>query len=192
MNDDKINGVCATSFKIVFGALRFSAEKHKLQRRKGTAGIPYINHPIEVACLILDQLESPSEDLLVAALLHDTLEDTATNEEEIEILFGRNVLAIVEEVTDDMRLSSADRKKYQILKAGTLSFEARCIKIADKTCNINDMLFTRIHWTRRRKIAYIQWSIKVINQIRSTHPRLIEAFDSMVKQAEGLLGYRFL
>jgi len=91
------------------------------------------------------------------------------------------------EVSDDMNLPSLKRKSLQIENAKDLSYEASCIKIADKTCNIRDILFTRIKWSRKRKIKYIQWAKKVVDQIRSTHTGLIDEFNRTVKQSKDLL-----
>jgi GTP diphosphokinase / guanosine-3',5'-bis(diphosphate) 3'-diphosphatase len=176
----------------IFEALRFSADKHKLQKRKGASGIPYINHPIEVTSLLIRTMDAPSKELIMSALLHDTLEDTNTKPSEIKELFGDRIMNIVTEVTDDMSLSAEVRKHLQIVKAPSLSTEARCIKIADKTCNINDILFTRIKWPRRKKIAYVRWAVSVIAGIRDTNEGLINNFDDVVLKAEELLDVRFL
>jgi len=86
-----------------------------------------------------------------------------------------------------MHLPSSVRKKNQIKKAKKLSYEARCIKIADKTCNIRDILFTRINWSKKRKIKYVLWANKVIDEIRDTDPNLIKEFEQAVKQSKEVL-----
>jgi guanosine-3',5'-bis(diphosphate) 3'-pyrophosphohydrolase len=191
MKKRNINSDILPPIREIFDALQFSAEKHKFQKRKGAPGIPYINHPIGVATLLLHKIDNPENELIIAALLHDTIEDTSATQAEIEIKFGSKVFGIVQEVTDDMSLSSSERKRQQIVNAKSLSFNARCIKIADKTCNINDILCTRIKWLRLRKIAYIRWAIEVVSEIRDTHPELIDAFDSIVRKSEELLDVRF-
>jgi GTP diphosphokinase / guanosine-3',5'-bis(diphosphate) 3'-diphosphatase len=175
----------------IFEALKFAAYKHRKQKRKGAVGIPYINHPIDVANLLITEIEEPSPDLIIAALLHDVIEDTRTKFSDLEKQFGPSVTDIVREVTDDMTLPSIIRKREQINKAESLSYNARCIKIADKTCNINDLLFTRIKWSRKRKIEYIVWANSVVLQIRDTHEGLISQFDEMLKKAGSILNYSF-
>jgi GTP diphosphokinase / guanosine-3',5'-bis(diphosphate) 3'-diphosphatase len=175
------------NLEFIFSALEFAASKHQFQKRKGTMGIPYINHLIEVAALLTKQIDNPTADLLIAAILHDVIEDTNAKKDDIQNRFGKKVLGIVLEVTDDMNLPSFKRKVLQIQHAKDLSYEARCIKIADKTCNIRDILFTRIKWSRKRKIKYIQWAINVVNEIRGTHPGLIAEFDRIIKQSEEML-----
>ncbi|MBA7528691.1 hypothetical protein ES705_20879 [subsurface metagenome] len=187
MSNSLINKTVQNTLKKLFFALEYAANMHRFQKRKGAAGIPYINHLIEVSNLLVQKLEKPSDELLVAAVLHDVLEDTNAREDEIEKRFGNKVLSIVCEVTDDMRLSSSQRKELQIQTAKGLSFEAHCIKIADKTCNIRDILYTRIKWSRKRKMQYINWAIKVIEQIRDTHPGLVEEFYTIVRKSKELL-----
>ncbi len=182
--DDKTD---QKNMQIIFTALEFAAVKHQFQKRKGADGIPYINHLIEVSSLLIQKLDEASVELLVAAILHDVIEDTDAEAEEIKKKFGEKVMHIVMEVSDDMNLPSLKRKSLQIENAKDLSYEASCIKIADKTCNIRDILFTRIKWSRKRKIKYIQWAKKVVDQIRSTHTGLIDEFNRTVKQSKDLL-----
>ncbi len=175
----------------IFDALKFAAHKHRRQKRKGRIGIPYINHPIEVASLLISEIREPSSELLTAAILHDVIEDTRTKFSDLEKQFGASVTNIVKEVTDDMTLPSLIRKREQVKKVSSLSYNARCIKIADKTCNINDLLFTRIKWSRRRKVEYIEWANNVISQIRDTHKGLITRYDETILRAASILNYSF-
>jgi (p)ppGpp synthase/HD superfamily hydrolase len=143
--------------KIVIEAAAYAAEKHKSQRRKGSINIPYINHPLKV-CKLICECGEENLDLLVAAILHDIIEDTDTSAQDIEKSFGKNVISIVLEVTDNMQFTKKKRKELQILKAPSLSREAKIIKIADKTSNISDILIYPIYWTKIRKLQYIEWS----------------------------------
>jgi guanosine-3',5'-bis(diphosphate) 3'-pyrophosphohydrolase len=94
-------------------AAYFAAVKHNGQLRKNANNEPYINHPLQVANFILDSgVDDPVT--LCAAVLHDTLEDTETTEEEIKTLFGEEVLKIVEECSDDKNLGKVERKVQQI------------------------------------------------------------------------------
>lgn len=74
-----------------------------------------------------------------AALLHDTVEDTATTLAELEERFGAAVRRVVEEVTDDKRLPKAERKRLQIERAPTCSRRAKLVKLADKLHNLRDL-----------------------------------------------------
>src|SRR3954462_6492414 len=97
----------------IFRALKFASEKHVHHRRKGGRDIPYINHPIAVATLLATTGGVTDPDLLAAAFLHDTVEDTDTTHEELVEHFGLGIAGLVAEVTDDPTLSSAQRKLTQ-------------------------------------------------------------------------------
>jgi len=177
--------------KEIFESLNFAAYKHRFQKRKGLKPIPYINHPIGVAKHLIEHLHDPSIDILQAAILHDTLEDTNTTFEELKQNFGHMVAEIVKELTDDMSLPYAKRKQVQVEKANYLSYEAGCIKIADKHCNINDVLYSRIGWMRQRKIQYIKWAQQVVGEISNKNPELEKSFNEIVAHAGEVLNTDF-
>ncbi|MBN1117037.1 MAG: HD domain-containing protein [Bacteroidales bacterium] len=173
--------------KDLIAAFKFSADKHRKQRRKGEKDVPYINHPAAVANLLAFTGGESDMVLLIASLLHDTIEDTNTTPIEIEERFGTEVLNVVLDVTDDMSLSKSVRKALQVEKAEELSARAKMIKIADKTCNILDMLETRFTWTRKQKIEYVNWSKAVVEHCRGINEQLDKEFDKAVKIAESVL-----
>ncbi|CAN0622808.1 protein of unknown function [Burkholderia multivorans] len=95
-------------------AIAFAADKHRNQRRKDHESSPYINHPIALANVLANEAGVEDERVLVAAVLHDTIEDTETTEQELLRVFGKDISDIVMEVTDDKTLLKADRKRMQI------------------------------------------------------------------------------
>ena len=99
---------------LIFKALDFAAIKRRGQRRKDANATPYINHPIELARLLSNEAKIADVIVIVAAILHDTLEDTETIFAELQGEFGQDLAEIVEEVTDDKTLSSPERKQGQI------------------------------------------------------------------------------
>lgn len=144
-------------------AATFAAGKHANQRRKNSAATPYINHPLEVAEHLARVGGIEDEDILIAALLHDTIEDTQTTADEIRELFGQRVMKIVLECTDDKNLEKLERKRLQIVNAPHKSSEAKCIKLADKTHNLNSILVDPpTNWDRQRQMEYFEWADKVI------------------------------
>jgi len=169
--------------EVLINALKFAADKHIMQRRKGCDQIPYINHPIKVVHILQNIGGETNEDLLSAAFLHDVLEDTCTAEKELREIFGDKITDIVLEVTDDMTLTYDDRKRYQIKKAPALSPEAKKIKIADKISNIQDIISLPMTWSNRRKRQYFEWSEKVIEGCRGINVKLDQAFDKVHKEA---------
>ena len=151
----------------VLDACVFAAEKHERQRRKNAARSPYIVHPLRVA-RILAAATADDETVLVAALLHDTLEDTETTPEEIERRFGGRVAATVQQCSDDKLLSKAARKLAQIEHAAHASAEAALVKLADKIDNLGGMLADPPEgWTDERCQGYFAWSERVCEVLRS-------------------------
>jgi len=120
-------------------------------------GTPFVNHPIEVAELLWHVGEVRNTRVILAALLHDILEDTETYPEEIEERFGREVLRLVLEVTDNRSLPKRQRKRLQIELAPKLSPGAKQIKIADKICNVRDLTLSPLP-TGAGKIAGSIWN----------------------------------
>jgi GTP diphosphokinase / guanosine-3',5'-bis(diphosphate) 3'-diphosphatase len=106
---------------IVLAASAFAAHKHRDQKRKGASAVPYINHPIDVANVLANEADITDTIALAAAILHDTIEDTATTVQELEAAFGQEIAAIVAEVTDDKSLPKHERKRLQIEHSGTIS-----------------------------------------------------------------------
>jgi len=164
-------------------AARFSAHKHRYQRRKDKDASPYINHPIEVAELIANVGGVSDLPTLLAAILHDTVEDTDTNPAELEKAFGPEVRSLVEEVTDDKSLPKEERKRLQIEHAQRLSIRAKQIKIADKICNVRDIIHTPPpNWSLERRREYLQWAEKVVAGCRSSNPKLEYRFDEVLRE----------
>jgi guanosine-3',5'-bis(diphosphate) 3'-pyrophosphohydrolase len=192
MDENIINRSTYKLIKEIFIALDFAAYKHRHQKRKGINKIPYINHPIKVAELIANKIENPGMEMIQAAILHDTIEDTSTIFNELSEKFGLKIAQIVNELTDNMSDPYSVRKRLQIEKASKLSYEARCIKIADKICNINDILYSRVGWLKSRKIRYVKWSMKVIDQIRGTSKELEDEFDKLISEAEKIFKMKLI
>ncbi len=120
-------------------ALAFAASKHRDQRRKDTEASPYINHCIAVATMLALEGGVTDEELLIATILHDTVEDTRTTFAELQECFGATAAALVREVTDDKALPKAERKRLQIANAAALSAMAKQLTSADQICNIRDV-----------------------------------------------------
>jgi len=170
-------------------ALRFSAEKHRNQRRKDSERSPYINHPIEVVQLLWEVGGVRDVNVLLAAILHDTVEDTETRPEEIGNRFGEKVLSLVMEVTDDKDLPKSERKRLQIVNAPHKSYGAKLIKIADKACNVRNLVtMPPKDWSLKRKQEYLLWGEKVVAGLRGTNEALEEYYDHELSSGKLLLG----
>jgi guanosine-3',5'-bis(diphosphate) 3'-pyrophosphohydrolase len=173
---------------LVTRAADFAARRHSGQVRKGTAREPYLNHLAEVAALLAETADEPDAWLVAAGWLHDTVEDTATEREELVELFGETIAAIVAEVTDDKSLPRAERKRLQIETATQKSPRARALKIADKISNIRSLIVSPPDdWERDRLIDYVDWAEKVVAGCRCVNPRLDQLFDQTVTEARKAL-----
>lgn len=172
-------------------AVHFAALKHSEQRRKNPAATPYINHPVEVAEHLARVGGVVDEEILMAALLHDTVEDTDTTAQEIEEQFGARVARIVLECTDDKQLPKAQRKRLQILNAPHKSSEAKLVKIADKTCNLRSILHDPPNdWSLERQREYFQWAEQVVAGLLGENASLDACARQTLEQGRAALGYR--
>jgi guanosine-3',5'-bis(diphosphate) 3'-pyrophosphohydrolase len=169
-------------------ALAFAAEKHRHQRRKDAAASPYINHPIAVATALAVEGSVTDEATLLAACLHDTVEDTETTFEELEGIFGTEVSNLVRSVTDDKSLEKGVRKQLQIEHAAKSSDKVKQIKISDKLCNIRDITNCPPQdWSLQRRTEYLAWSQEVVSGCRGVNLGLEQAFDDAIKKAHEVL-----
>ena len=171
-------GLSFTETRKVFQALAFAAHKHRDQRRKDVGASPYINHPIALADILVNEGGVTDHVVLCAAILHDTIEDTETTYEELVSAFGLKIADVVREVTDDKSLDKAVRKQLQIEHAAHASPRAKLVKLADKTCNLHDIAATPpAGWSEERRREYFDWAKKVVAGVRGTNAALEAAFD---------------
>lgn len=175
---DRSDENSAGSVQRILSAALFAAERHRGQKRKGAAGEPYINHLIEVAELVAGSSSTLDTNLVIAALLHDTVEDTATTAEEIERLFGPDVTSLVLEVTDDKSLPQEVRKALQVKNAPKKSGRAQTLKLADKISNLRALLNSPpSDWSPQRKKQYFEWAHQVVNGFTFPNQQLKREFD---------------
>ena len=170
-------------------AATLAAERHRDQRRKDAEASPYINHPLAVASVLAVEASVRDEALLVAALLHDTVEDTKTTFSELEAAFGSTVRCLVEEVTDDKSLLKEVRKALQVAHAPSSSPSAKQLKIADKICNIRDITESPpSDWSEERKAEYLAWTERVVAGCRGVNSSLDRVYDATMQAARRKLG----
>ena len=171
----------------VLKAAHFAAQKHADQRRKGAAAEPYINHLLEVAELVSSALSEPDTNLVIAALLHDTVEDTGVTKEVLVETFGSDVADLVMEVTDDKSLPKAERKRLQIVHASQISVRAQVIKLADKISNLRGILDSPpADWSGERKQEYFEWAKRVVDGLSAPNEMLRAEFERLYRQSERL------
>jgi len=173
---------------LVLKAAQFAALKHRDQRRKDIESSPYIIHPISVVLVIADVGGIEDPEILAAAMLHDTLEDTDTSVSELDELFGETVCKYVEEVTDDKSLPKEERKQKQIEHATTLSRGATLIKLGDKISNISDVTQSPpVGWDTERRKQYLDWAEAVINNCPKVNKALEVHFSEVLSKGRNVL-----
>lgn len=172
----------------VLEAADAAARWHAHQRRKGTAAEPYVNHVLEVAGLVAKVTGGEDPNLVIAALLHDAVEDQAVPRAVIAERFGEDVAALVMEVTDDKSLPKDERKRRQIETAPHKSQRAKILKLADKISNLGALTASPpADWDVGRRLGYIAWAREVVAGLRGAHPALEAMFDETAEAAERAL-----
>ena len=174
---------------LILRAADFAARKHRLQKRKDEESSPYVNHPLAVALLLADVGGVNDPEVLAAAILHDTLEDTETTPAELEAAFGARVRALVEAVTDDKKLRKAERKQLQIDHAGALSPDAVLIKLGDKIANVADVTHSPPSmWDLARRKEYLDWAAAVVANCPKVNAALEARFAEVLEEGRRKLG----
>jgi (p)ppGpp synthase/HD superfamily hydrolase len=170
---------------LVLKAADAAARWHVHHRRKGPAEEPYINHLLEVAMLVAEATGGNDTNLVIAALLHDAIEDSEVPRELIAETFGEDVASLVEEVTDDKSLPKSTRKEEQVKCASTKSPRAKILKLADKTSNLRAVASSPASdWSVKRRIEYVQWAKRVAKGLKGANPRLEAQFAEAADRAE--------
>lgn len=164
-------------------AYHYAAQKHSGQTRKGAGAEPYVNHVIDVANRVA-AASLADEETVIAALLHDIVEDTDGSRDEIAALFGERVAALVMEVSDDKSLHYTLRKQLQIDKAPSKSDGAKRIKLADKASNLTALsIDPPVTWDHQRRTVYVEWAESVVAGCRGIDSNLETAFDVAARAA---------
>ena len=136
-------------------ALDFAAVRHSAQRRKGPDAAPYVNHLIEVVALVANVGQVEDVDVLIAAVLHDVLEDTPTTASEVTERFGPRVCGFVQALSDDKSLPRQRRRELTLQELPAMDPLVHVIKLADLASNIK---LLPPNWSEERKVEYLEWS----------------------------------
>jgi guanosine-3',5'-bis(diphosphate) 3'-pyrophosphohydrolase len=171
----------AISFPVIQAA-NVAAQWHSDQRRKGARQEPYVNHLLEVAALVA--AGGGDQDTIIAALLHDAIEDQEISREMIAEHFSEQVAQIVLEVSDDKSLPWQERKAAQITTASHKSHTPKLIKLADKISNVRSVAASPpVEWSNQRRRDYIEFCTAVVHQLGGTSARLEMEFDTAKEMA---------
>ncbi|GAA6006539.1 hypothetical protein JCM10207_004966 [Rhodosporidiobolus poonsookiae] len=179
-----------STLSALLDAAHFAALAHSQQRRKSPAAPAYIEHPLDVARRIAGPGSSlhpdPPVEVLQAAILHDTIEDTETTVEELRERFGEVVTRIVLECSDDKDLDKEARKQAQIDTAAKKSDEAKHVKLADKLSNLTDLISEGGRprgWSVHRIQEYFVWSKRVTDSCKHVNPGLGDQLEEIYRSA---------
>lgn len=171
-----------SDLQLIMEAVDYAAKCHKDQRRKDFAKTPYINHPVEVAEFLTSR-HVTDRDTIIAALLHDVIEDTEGTYDEIEMLFGGIVAEIVVECSDDKDLNKIKRKQLQIEHAEHLSNEAKLVKLADKFSNVKGLLENPpAAWSKMEITGYVYWALAVCRKLYGVNDFVDKAVQDLFKK----------
>lgn len=169
-------------------AYTYAAQKHTHQVRKGEAREPYINHPSDVAYNVA-RIRPDDVNLICAAVLHDTIEDTDAEYDDILELFGEDVANLVAEVTDNKALPKAERKQAQIDSAPHKSDRAKILKLCDKASNLEAMAYSPpVSWDLDRRKSYLDWGVLVAAGLRGVDVAADRHFDAAAELCAEKLG----
>jgi len=143
-------------------AVEFASLAHQGQVRGGR-GVPYVNHPIDVARRLINA-GFDDRDTLIAAVLHDVVEDTHIKLTEVSDKFGRRVAELVNHVTlpPEARKDRELKQKFQLRKMIDMDLHGQAIKIADKTSNVHDLYADPPQWGLRAIRGYSEASRAVV------------------------------
>jgi len=156
----------------LLGAVRFAAERHRDDRRKGETAAPYINHPIAVAEQLAAHGLGEDIELLMAAVLHDVIEDTDATFEDVRDAFGARVAGIVQEVSEDKSLEKEARRRLVVDTIGHKSHAARLVKLSDLIANVHDVIHHPPQWALERKLNYLRRAEQIAAAVAGTHADL--------------------
>jgi len=169
----------------VLRAADAAARWHVHQRRKGAAEEPYMNHLLEVAMLVAEATDGKDPELVIAALLHDAIEDQEVPKSVIAEGFGEDVAGLVAEVTDDKTIDKQERKRLQVEHAPKKSQRAKILKLADKTSNLRAIAASPPpDWSVKRRLEYVEWARQVSEGLTGVSQWLEGEFEQAAKEAE--------
>lgn len=170
--------------EVVLQAARFAAARHDGQTRKGAKREPYVVHPLEVATLVARATHGADIEVIAAAILHDTVEDTGTSSAEIAAEFGGRIRDLVAEVTDDKSLAKNEQKRVQIETLSGRSTGAKLIRLADKTSNLRSLASDPPrNWSFDEAHRYIAFCRQIGDVARDVSPWLGSELDRAADQA---------
>ena len=157
-------------------AASFAALAHEHQVRKDGV-TPYIAHPFRVAMTVRHAFGCDDPVCLAAAMLHDVIEDTTRDYDDIADEFGTDVADIVSALTKDMRRPEPDREREYDANLAKADWRARLIKLADVLDNLADMATSKAVGTRAKHIPRCERALALTEKDAPAHAEIARARD---------------
>lgn len=158
-------------------ALRITSLAHSQQKRKSDA-TPYLNHLIDVMNLLVTTAGVKDEDIVIAGLLHDAIEDSDVTQETLVAAFGSRVAKIVASLTDDKSLSLKERRVNTLKKLKTAPVSVKLVKLADIYSNASAI---PKDWDIHRIKSYFQWLDSIVALCSDASIELAELYNNLEK-----------
>jgi len=174
----------------IINAINFATAAHNGQTRKGKPDVPYITHPLAVGILLAKT--GASEDIIIAGILHDTIEDTDVMKHEIVDQFGKEVTKMVNDVTEqDKSLPWVERKKLALEHIPHMSHGSHMVKTADVLHNMidqitdyekeGDKMFARFNAPKEAQLERYEKLVRALDLAWAENPILLDLKDSFTK-----------
>ena len=169
-------------FSNYWKALTYAAQTHGSTLRKDQK-TPYIVHPLRITAILRAAgfTENVNEELMIAALFHDIVEDTNTSIEEIKIKFGKKVASIVDELT----IPKSKNKEVFLKSLKHASKEAKLIKLADRIDNLMDLSIDS--WSEKKKRSYAEQARIILKSCGDAHSELASILKKEIEKTLNLL-----
>ncbi len=157
-------------------AVLYCMRKHQNQVR--VDGSPYIAHPLRVSEILRSIGGIRDMDVIIAALLHDLIEDTDCEWASLAYRYGSHVADLVAQLSGDMRLPKKERREEIIARISNASADAKAIRLADKLDNLRDME----GFSDSRKQDYIRESRKILAACKGANSALETALEQTINK----------
>jgi len=142
---------------------KYAIKQHKGQYRKNNK-TPYWHHLQDVV-KNLEMMGIKDESILCSGWLHDSIEDTSSDFDDVSKNFGKKIAQIVSDLTKETRLPQNPQEKNYLNQLSTSSWQAKVVKFADILANISDLKNSELN--KKQKIVQVKYKIKYLSAIKS-------------------------
>jgi len=164
----------------ILKAAALAVQHHDGQRRKIT-DLPYVIHPLRVAKIVSEvelAADISREKCIVAAILHDMLEDTHVEPETLAREFGQEIMTIVFDLTLDLGIPRAERIRKMLERAPKMTKEAQIVKLADRLDNMRDMGGRDPAFIKR----YCEEASQIVRKLQGACPSIEAEIQKLIEQ----------